>query len=98
MLAAKNESLVNSSMKKARNLIVLFESSTQCRGKLFYFQRTTDIKIYKQQENPKKTLQDVETWWWSTYHSIRHLRFLKKAINSFIVAEEIECRDLTDEE
>ncbi len=85
-------------MKKARNLIGFFESSTQGMGKLLDFQKTTDIRMYKEQENPKKPLQDVETRWWSTYRSIRCLRFLKKAIKSLIAAEEITCHDLSDDE
>ena len=64
--------------------------------KLLDFQKTTDIRMYKEQENLKKPLQDVETRWWSTYRSIRRLRFLKKAIKSLIAAEEITCHDLSD--
>ena len=98
MLAAKTVPLVDSARKKARNLIGFFESSTQGIGKLLDFQKTTDIKIYKQQENPKKPLQDVKTQWWSTYHNIQCLRFLKKAIKSLIAGEKIANRDLTDDE
>jgi len=54
-------------MEKARNLIGFFENSKEGMRQLLAFQKTTDIRIYEEEENPKKPLQDVETRWWSTY-------------------------------
>jgi hypothetical protein len=62
------------------------------------FQRTSHLGIYKDQHWPKKPLQDVVTRWWSTYHSITRLRFLKKAIRSLLVVGDIECKHITKEE
>ena len=66
-------------------------------GKLLTFQRTSDIEEYKNQV-PKKTLQDVITRWWSTYRSLRRLRWLKKAIQSLIVSEQVTLENLTPDE
>jgi hypothetical protein len=85
-------------MKKMRALNGYFESSTQAMGKLLDFQRTTEIDEYKEQAQPKKTIQDVVTRWWSTYRSMRRLRFLKKAIKSPIALELIKCEDLSNDE
>ncbi len=85
-------------MKKMRAINGFFESSTQGMAKLLQFQRDSNYKIYKDQPLPKKTLQDVETRWWSTFRSLRRLRFLKKAIRALIASEEVSCKDLTDDE
>jgi hypothetical protein len=98
LIVAKNVVAVASAMKKMRAINRYFESSTQAMAKLVDFQRTTEIEQYKVESHPKKTLQDVVTRWWSTYRSMRRLRFLKKAIKCLIAAESINCIDLRDVE
>jgi hypothetical protein len=85
-------------MKKMRALNGYFESSTQAMAKLLNFQRTTEIEQYKVQAQPKKPLQDVVTRWWSTYRSMRRLRFLEKEIKSLVASEMINCIDRSDDE
>jgi hypothetical protein len=85
-------------MKKLRAIIGYFESSTQAMGKLLDFQETSYFPEYKDLTTPLKPLQDVVTRWWSTYRSLRRMRFLKKAVRSLLVAEEIDCEDLSDAE
>jgi hypothetical protein len=98
MITAKNVPVVASAMKKMKAMNSYFESSSQAMGELLDFQRTTEIEEYKEQGEPKKTIQDVCTRWWSTYRSMRRLRFLKKAIKSLIASELINCVDLTNDE
>lgn len=97
---AKNIPRAASAMKKARATCGYFESSTQAMGKLLDFQRTSTIEEYQNQERPKKTLQDVITRWWSTFRSLRRLRWLKKAIaiKGLIGSEQIILDDLTADE
>ena len=85
-------------MRKMRSINGYFESSTQAMSKLLNFQSSSNIKEYNEQARPKKTLQDVETRWWSTYRSIKRLRFLKKAIQGLLITEEITCQNLTQRE
>ncbi len=91
LIPAKNIALVASA-------VGYFESSTQAMTKLLDFQHTSHLSIYKDQHRPKKPLQDVVTRWGSTYCSITHLRFLKKAIRSLLVVGDIECDYITKEE
>jgi hypothetical protein len=85
-------------MRKMRSINGYFESSTQAMSKLLNFQSSSNIKEYNEQARPKKTLQDVETRWWSTYRSIKRLRFLKKAIQGLLITEEVTCQNLTQSE
>jgi hypothetical protein len=98
LIVAKNVPVVASAMKKMRAMNGYFESSTQAMNKLLDFQSATEIEEYKGQAKPKKTIQDVVTRWWSTYRSMRRLRFLKKAIKSLIASELIKCDDLSNDE
>jgi hypothetical protein len=98
LIPAKNIALVASAMAKMRSVVGYFESSTQAMTKLFDFQRTSHLSIYKDQHRPKKPLQDVVTRWWSTFCSITRLRFLKKVIRSLLVVGDIECEHITKEE
>jgi hypothetical protein len=84
-------------MAKRQSVVGYFESSMQAMTKLLDFQRTSHFSVYKNQR-PKKPLQNVVTRWLSTYPSITHLRFLKKAIMSLLVVGEIECKNITKEE
>ena len=95
---AKNVPLAASALKKARAIIGYFESSTQAMGKLLDFQRNSTIEEYKNQKQPKKPLQDVVTRWWSTYRSLRRLRWLKKAIKGLIATGEVSIEDLSADE
>ncbi len=98
LVPAKNTALVASAMAKIQSVEGYFESSTQAMTKLLDFQRTSHLSIYKDQHRPKKPLQDVVTRWWSTYCSIKCVRFLKKAIRSLLVVGDIECKHITKEE
>ena len=98
LYTAKNVPLAASALKKARAIIGYFESSTQAMGKLLDFQRNSTIEEYKNQKKPKKPLQDVVTRWWSTYRSLRRLRWLKKAIKGLIATGEVSIEDLSADE
>ena len=98
LYTAKNVPLAASALKKARAIIGYFESSTQAMGKLLDFQRNSTIEEYKNQKKPKKPLQDVVTRWWSTYRSLRRLRWLKKAIKGLIATGEVSIGDLSADE
>jgi hypothetical protein len=91
----KNIALVASAMAKMQSVVGYFQSSTPAMTKLLDFQRTSHLSIYKDQHWPKKLLKDVVTRW---YCSITRLRFLKKAIRSLLVVEDIECKHVTKEE
>jgi hypothetical protein len=86
VIPAKNIPLVASANAKMRSVVGYFESSMQAMTKLLDFQRTSHLSDYKNQPR-----------WWSTYRSITRLRFLKKAITSLLVVEEIECKNITKE-
>ena len=97
--AAKNNETVSSALKKLRAIIGYFDSSTQAMDKLINFQKTTDVKQYKELKGKGlKPLQDVPTRWWSTHRSLSRMRFLNKAIRALLAAKEITCVDLTDAE
>ena len=97
LIPAKNIALVASAMAKMQSVAGYFESSTQAMTKLLDFQHTSHLSIYKDQHQPKKPLQDVVTRWWSTYCSITHLRFLKKAVRSLLIVGDIECEHISKE-
>ena len=67
-------------------------------SKLKEFQLTSNITQYRDQNHPKKPLQDVVTRWWSTYRSLRRTRWLKKAIKGLIVTEQVTIEDLSPDE
>lgn len=64
-------------------------------GKLLDFQRNSTIDEYKNQERPKKPLQDVITRWWSTFRMLRRLRWLKKAVKGLVATGEVGIEDLS---
>jgi hypothetical protein len=72
-------------MKKLRSIL---RSLPKLPLSWLNFQSKADVKEYKEQSQPKKLLQDVVTRWWSTYHTLRRARFLKKAIMGLLAAEE----------
>lgn len=78
-------------MKKLRSVITYFDKSTQANEKLLEYQRQSMIPEYAEQKQPKKLLQDVVTRWWSSYRSLKRARFLRRAINGLLAAEEVEC-------
>ncbi len=43
-------------------------------------------------------LKAVETRWWSDYRSIKHLRFLKKAIQGLLIKKDVMFQNLTQQE
>jgi len=85
-------------MKKLRALNSYFLTSTQAMSKLKEFQLTSNLTQYRDQKHPNKPLQDVVTRWWSTYRSLRRTRWLKKAIKSLIVTEQVTIEDLSPDE
>ncbi len=95
--AAKNVPGVAGAMTRLRSIIGYFEKSTQATTKLLDFQRNSGINKYKDQR-PKKLLEDVITRWWSTFWSLWHAWFLKKAILGLLAAEEVSCESMLPEE
>lgn len=84
--------------KKTRSINGYFECSNQAMSKLLNFQSTSNIKEYSEQPKPKKTLQDVETRWWSAYRSFKWFRFIKKKIQVLLITEEVTFQNVSQRE
>ena len=71
-------------MKNARAIVQYFNKSTQATKKLMDQQRESSL-VPKYFGKPLNILQDVKTRWWSTYHMLKMLRFLREAISHYVV-------------
>ena len=65
---------------------------------LLDIQNDFGVAQYAMQLFGAKTLQEVVTRWWSTYRSLKHLRWLKPAIKTLKVEELITCDILTNKQ
>ena len=74
-------------MMIARAVVEYFDKSTQATNELKKVQKNGMIERYQNQPEALKPLQDVVTRWWSTFHMLKHLRFLKPAILLLQAAE-----------
>jgi hypothetical protein len=70
-------------MKNARAIVQYFNKSTQATKTLKDQQQESSLAKYI--GKPLNILQDVKTRWWSTYHMLKRLRFLREAISHYVV-------------
>ena len=82
----------DNAMKAARSMVETFTKSTQAMDKLLQQQR---VNANYQGSKPLKAIQDVVTRWWSTYRMLARLHYLRRAIKTLIINEEIALTDLT---
>jgi DNA-binding transcriptional regulator GbsR (MarR family) len=89
---------VTAAKKKAREIVQYFNKSTQATKKLKDQQHESSLTKYSGQ--PKNILQEVKTRWWSTYHMLKRLRFLREAISHYFVdyPEEADAVAITAQE
>jgi len=80
---------VRKAMKKAREIVHFFNKSIQATKKLKDQQEASILAKYSGQ--PKNVIQDVRTRWWSTFHMLKRLLFLKEAISHYLVDYCDEC-------
>ena len=85
-------------MKIARGVNAFFEYSTQAMKQLLDIQNDGGIALHAMQPFGVKTLQDVVTRWWSTYRSLKRLRWLKPAIKTLKAQDLITCDIPTNEQ
>jgi hypothetical protein len=64
--------------------------------KLLNAQRNSHFPKYVTAKGQVKVLQDVRTKWWSTWHMILCLTFLKEAIVSLHGRGEVECTEISE--
>ena len=69
-------------MKIARTVNAFFGCSTQAMKKLLDILNDGGIAQYTMQLFGVNTLQDVVTRWWSSYRSLKRIRWLKPAIKT----------------
>jgi hypothetical protein len=83
-------------ISKARKNNEYFNKSTQQTSKLLNFQKESNLAIYSGHGFcAKRLLQDVITRWWSSYCTLKRLRFLNPALMCLYVTKEITC-DMLD--
>ena len=78
-------------MAIARAINEHFSSSSQDLEKLIALQESGTISRYRDQKKGVKPIQDVVTRWWSTCRMCKSLRWLRPAIMTLSISNQVQC-------